>query len=307
MSFEQNEEIIVITADEAGEWKKEKVSVAGIRRMISERFSPDYREQMNTLREVDSQIRAWARSIRDNVKELKNAFKSGRIIDVAILFARFNKHLETVVDIGKDVEIFYEKSLAEFESGHELTDYSELEGLGNKEATLLGDLARKYISKRIYNREIKERNMAVRRLISKAEAVYKTIDTYLDGMKAAKKDGDIGRYVDFLRKISAKQKDFESAFIPTYNRYLKRSVELAMEHDKSKPEKGGLKGEARFQIFLLISLKKPLLLSLHQNTLQLLSLMRELLLRPPLRCQQCLSKKFQKLALNQPNLNRQQL
>ena len=243
MSFEQSEEILLITADEVGNWREEKVSVAGIRRMLSERFSPEYREQMQTLRETDDVIRAWSNALKDTVKELKKAFRAGRIIDVAILFARFNKHLHTVVDIGKDVEVFYERSLAEFESGHELDDLSDIEELGGKTAGVVGDLARKYIAKRIYNKEIKERNMAIRRLISKAELVYKTIDTYLDEMKSAKKAGDIGKYVDYLRKISAKQKGFEAEFLPAYNRYLKRSIDLMKEREAAKPQKGEIKGD----------------------------------------------------------------
>jgi len=234
MSFDENYEITIVTAD--GEnWKKEKVAVAGIRRMLSEWMSSGYKEKMTRLRDVDESIREWAKILKSTVRELKRAFRAGRIIDVAILFGRLNKNIKSLVEAGEDVKNLYEEALSEFEGEHELSDFDVLKEFDKKEAAgFIGDLARKYIGSKFYGKEIRERNMAVRRLIAKAEHVYKTIETYLDEMRSAKNRGDIGRYVDMLKNISDKQKEFETSFVPVYDKYLRKSVDRIMAKQKEE-------------------------------------------------------------------------
>ena len=234
MSLDENYEIVVITAD--GEnWKKEKVAVAGIRRMLSEWMSSGYKEKMTRLRDVDESIREWAKILKSTVRELKIAFRAGRIIDVAILFGQLNRRIKSLVEAGEDVKNLYEEALSEFEGEHELSDFDVLKEFDKKEAAgFIGDLARKYIGSKFYGKEIRERNMAVRRLIAKAEHVYKTIETYLDEMRSAKNRGDIGRYVDMLKNISDKQKEFETSFVPVYDKYLRKSVDRIMAKQKEE-------------------------------------------------------------------------
>jgi hypothetical protein len=233
MSLDENYEIVVITAD--GEnWKKEKVSVAGVRRWLSEWMSSGYKEKMIRLRDVDHSIQEWAKILKTTVKELKRAFRTGRIIDVAILFGRLNKNLKSLVEVGGGVNELYEEALSEFEGEHELSDYDVLKEFDKKEAAFLGDLARKYIGSRFYGKEIRERNMAIRRLIAKAEYVYKTVEGYLDEMRKAKNAGDIGRYVDLLKNISDKQKEFQDSFIPVYDKYLRKSIDRILEKQKKQ-------------------------------------------------------------------------
>jgi hypothetical protein len=246
MSFDENYEITIVTAD--GEnWKKEKIAVAGIRRMfsriprmLSEWMSSGYKEKMTRLRDVDDSIREWAKMLKSTVRELKIAFRAGRIIDVAILFGQLNRRIKSLVEAGEDVKNLYEEALSEFEGEHELYDFDVLKEFDKKEAAgFLGDLARKYIGSKFYGREIRERNMAVRRLIAKAEHVYKTIESYLDEMHSAKARGDIGRYVDMLKNISDKQKEFETSFIPVYDKYLRKSVDRIMAKQKEETKEPG--------------------------------------------------------------------
>ncbi len=237
MSLNENFEFTVITAD-GEDWKREKVSVAGIRRMFSEWISPSYKDKMLRLRDIDESIREWAKILKITVRELKKAFKAGRIVDVAILFARLNKNIKTLVEVGGGVKDIYEEAISEFEAEHELTDYDILKELhGKKESAFWGDLARKHIGSKFYGKELRERNFAVRQLISKAEHVYRIVEGYLDEMKSARNKGDIGRYVDMIKNISDKQKEFEESFIPVYNKYLRKSVERIIKKQDDKVER----------------------------------------------------------------------
>lgn len=90
-----NNDFIIVVAKASDEpWFREKFTPSAWGRMIGEKFSDKYREQMEKLREVDKQIRYWADDLENVLKNAKKAFSQRRYLDVTHWIAQINDRLK---------------------------------------------------------------------------------------------------------------------------------------------------------------------------------------------------------------------
>lgn len=242
------DDIIIITAARPWQWVREKFNVG---RGLTEKWVEGYKEKMEALRAMDDKIYEWSKEFYSLIKEVKKAFKAGRIVDLSVLLVQLNNKLKGVEEISKEFEKEYRNLILELEGESELLSPANKElkefheRLTKKNEALLtliaqggvlSDWARRRVLKRIESKKRRERDSALRSLISNAERIANSIKTYLSNMSSARVGGNIGEYMDNIEKISRKQSEFEDRFIPIYREYLQPTVELALERIQTKEQ-----------------------------------------------------------------------
>jgi hypothetical protein len=241
--------VILVQADRWGTLGKALRALpgrGGISRWLGEKAVSTYKDKMNVLREVDDKIYDWTTDLDDILKKIKKAFKSRRIIDVAILFAQIDKRLRQVEEEGKNIENLYESELEDFEDKYEedldlLKEWYEQYG-GGKTSTAgwLEDLGRKYVSRRMERATTKERNIAIQNLIGMTSSVIANVQTLVDELGDHRNAGKIGEYLSTLKKIEVEQQKFQSGtgtkpgFKDVYEAYLKGPVEEVLEKNQTQ-------------------------------------------------------------------------
>lgn len=230
--MQNQNEIIVITAAGGKTWLKERFMPSSWTRMFGEGLIGDYAKKMDTLRDVDDRIHEWTKDLGQLTREMRQALRGNRFIDVAILLGQLNKKLKNVHEAGKDVKKIEESALKDFERKHDLDIPDDILGTENSglttEAGFLSDLKRKWIAKKFENAHKQKRKLALNSLVDRAERLAKSVKSHVNNLGTARAAGDIGRYVDYLKQISLEQKEFQSMFVPIYNLYLKPVVDEAI-------------------------------------------------------------------------------
>lgn len=238
--MQNQNEIIIITAAGGKTWLKERFMPSSWTRMFGEGLIGDYARKMDTLRDVDDRIHDWTKDLGSLVKEMRQALRGNRFVDVAILLGQLNKKLKNVHEAGKEVKKIEESALKDFERKHDLDIPDDILGMESggltTEAGFLSDLKRKWIAKKFENAQKEKRKLALNSLVDKAERLAKSVRSHVNNLGTARAAGDIGRYVDYLKQISLEQKEFQSMFVPIYNLYLKPVVDQAIRERKEQEE-----------------------------------------------------------------------
>lgn len=235
--MQNQNEIIIITAAGGKTWLKERFMPSSWVRMFGEGLIGDYAKKMDTLRDVDDRIHEWTKDLGALTKEMRQALRGSRFIDVAILLGRLNKKLKNVHEAGKEVKKIEEGALRDFERKHDLNIPDDILGTESEsglttEAGFLSDLKRKWIAKKFETAQKQKRTIALNSLVDRAERLAKSVRSHVNNLGTARASGDIGRYVDHLKQISLEQKEFQSMFVPIYNLYLKPVVDEAIRERK---------------------------------------------------------------------------
>jgi ribosomal protein S21 len=192
-----------------GNWLREKFSPSGIKRWFAEGLISDYASKMEVLREVDDNISRWLGDLDARAKEINNALKANRLIDLGNQIRFLYNELSSVKLEGSKIEETAEEALREFD----------------KQAGLLDDVKRRWVYEKL---ETNKRRLRREKLQSLVKFVQKTIlklKLVLHKMGVARAHGDIGKYIDCLHQVSAIQAELGKEFIPIYNEYLKPLID----------------------------------------------------------------------------------
>lgn len=236
------ENIIIVNAQRwgtLGKWWKEKVPGGGaLKRWVGEKFVPDYQNKMEALREVDDNIYNWTQELDGILKEIKTAFKSRRIIDVAILFANIDGNLRKIEQEGEKLEDLYESGLEDFEDEYVgnleiLKRYHEGQGK-TAQAGFWEDIGRKFVSRRMERETTKKRNIAIKKLIADTETVIGKVKSFVKSLAEHRKSGYIGNYVSVLKKIEKAQQEFQKEFNTVYETHLREPVEEILQKEENQ-------------------------------------------------------------------------
>lgn len=233
------EEIIIIKQAAPKKWVREIIDPRSWVRRMGEGLIGDYREKMEKLRETDDQIQDWAEDLTRLIfninREMQNALKSNRFIDLAILLNSLNNRLKNIIAAGKQVEQISEEAIGEFELEHELPleKMDSDDGL-TSEAGFISDLKRQWVAKKFENKERAARNLALQHLLTTAKTTINRVNNYLEKMRIARTYGNIGDYIQHLKGIEKEQQIFQKAFQIVYNKYLKSFVDKALARQEEQ-------------------------------------------------------------------------
>jgi len=258
-----NDDIILIMAkQEDGEvgWYKEAIGGGRIRRWVTERFSPKFRDSMTQLRKIDENLRDWVGDLKGDVKKIRKAFKSKRIIDVAILMSQLNAKLNTANQYAQEAQALQESQIEDFEKKNIedlllLKDWHERQ---TKTATAgwFTDLARKYMSWRLTTAERKRRNEKIKKVMDLADVIAQNTKRYLGLMKENLNKGDINEYIRLARLLGAQQSKFEQEFADLYNTYFAQTVQEMLDEEREKIEEERARREEELSPGLQEALEK---------------------------------------------------
>lgn len=224
-------QIIVLGASNKT-WLRQKLDPRSWVRWMGESLISDYAEKMEILREVDDNIAEWTEDLDSIVSQMKKALATSRLVDLAILLNKLNTKLKSVLIEGKKVEDVAEKALREYESEHEL----EIpEGLATQ-AGIWDDFKRKWFQSRLELKNRKERNKALKEIINDADKTVKAVKLILSNMTSARVAGQIGKYIDEMKKIEKLQSNFQTKALNIYNKYLNSFVEEALNKKQQSPK-----------------------------------------------------------------------
>lgn len=245
MSFSTNSQpsdVLIVTARDVGTWVREKLSPS---RMFSEWMMSDYKDKMETLRQVDERIYAWTKNLDKMVDEMRKALAAGRYVDLFTLLAELNKKLLLIEAIGGNVKQLQDEALREFETRRELDLPNILEpqeklpaGEGADLAMVkdagVKDWARKMVIEKFLDKERKERRRALLSLINKAARTVGRVQELVGKLGKARATGEIGTYLTILGRISKEQKNFYADFRPVYDKHLKPLVDRVLAEERAK-------------------------------------------------------------------------
>lgn len=227
MSEPETNFIILANLNKEGgvkDWVREIAPSAWVRRM-SEVAIDDYSQKMNILRDTHKKISDWTLHLSDLVKEIKNSWKANRLVDLAMNLQDLNNTLISVVDEGKVIQNVQEKALREFDKENNRI---------SRNAGFFDDMKRNWVANKMETKERAARKKALLTLIVAAQACVNKVNVCLDTMGKFKASGDIGKYVDELKKIASYQKEFQKTFIPIYSKYLKNLVDEVLTDQNSQ-------------------------------------------------------------------------
>ncbi|HVI40976.1 MAG TPA: hypothetical protein VM577_09970 [Anaerovoracaceae bacterium] len=235
--MQNKEDIIIITAAGKSTWLRERLP-GGWARGLGERLIGGYKEKMEILRGVDDRVYEWLSDFKQVVNQMRRAAEANRLVDVAILLHNLNTKLNNVKQISGEVKKLEDSDVAPFEKEHEgVLPEEDLFSVDDNgfvsEAGMWSDFKRRWVAKHLESKERRERSMAIRSLITTAETVADDVEKYLSEMSKARASGDIGAYVDVLNRVSKKQIEFKSKFVPVYNKYLAPVVNKVKEERKA--------------------------------------------------------------------------
>lgn len=229
------------------QWLKEKGNLS---RHMAETFSSVFKDQMEILREVDSEIRENAAGLPHYLKEAKKALKQRRYLDVAHFLNRINQDVKVVLNEGNKLKELREDHIDDFYGDYKYFDPNEQ--IFSKEAGLLDffddrQRAAKVLEK-IYKNKTKKRNRDMQKLVNDAERAVNNILNRFEIMGDLRASGKISDYISELDKISQIQNKFEESFKEKYFEHIAPMVERmkgeSAEVEKIQDELGGTKEEA---------------------------------------------------------------
>ena len=249
-------EYFIVTASKPGTWLREKLDPRSWVRMFGEGLISDYAEKMEMLREADDKIQAWTEDLSDLAKRADKALAARRLVDVAIILNEINERFKKIKQFESFIKEVSEKSITQFQQESE--NFIPEQGILASdeksdlivEAGIFNDLKRKFLAEKLQSKEQKEKFLALKILVQYTKQVVESVKKTLKEMEKNRAYGNIGKYLDGLKKINIKQQEFQSKFQDIYSKHLKSLVEDAMGKNlpaknenleavepKSKPQK----------------------------------------------------------------------
>lgn len=269
-----NDDIIIVTAAGAGTWLRERFTPKGIQRWLTESAVSEYAHKMDILREVDDRIYEWAKDLSVYIDLMEKAYESNRLADLASLGVSIKRTLkgisseiskvEKLVGISEESEKeflrqrqpeipfttklktrFYEPTdrfdLSREEIAREMQNRaSSKEDQLLKEAGVfdfLDDWTRSWVAKKLRTEKGKQRDRALKSFFRTSKLIINNLKRVTDNLHKLRAQGEIGSYLDSLKKVERLQKDFlygsgkessdktEEGFYYVYDTYLKDIIE----------------------------------------------------------------------------------
>jgi hypothetical protein len=251
MQKENSDELmLIVTAEGNASWLREKFHPSSWVRNFGEGLMSDYKSKMQTLRQVDNRVAHWLGDLGSYVKRMEKALSANHLMDLVGLLAQVNHKLKNAINDGKEVSNLSQEALQEFDEGPSgmLPDFSE--ELDEKLAQTQGQLSkeswdwldrkkREWVARRFEDKEREKRRIALSKLVDITRQTVLEVQEQLEVLGKARAAGQIGAYIDGLRKISAIQKKFHAQFSPIYVKYLApivRRIKQREEAEKSIKE-----------------------------------------------------------------------
>ena len=212
-----------LIANESGEWFVKDAGAIGnlIRRpmrWVSEQMFSGYQQQMEKLREIDSQIRVWTKDLDGLVDKAVNSRKLGKPLDVIFWLSQINNRLKLVGDKKKELSDIQDQHIEEYYGDTEQgipDDYFQFGENKIVEAGFLDNLKRKMTTtnvERMYRKRLLEQSRSLVALLNLAKSTVNRVNTLLDQMESSRNAGDISLYIDCLDKIADQQNRFDGQF-----------------------------------------------------------------------------------------------
>lgn len=217
------------------QWLKEKGNVS---RHMAETFSGVFKDQMEILREVDSNIREYASGLPHYLKNAKKSLKQRRYLDVAHFLNRINQDIKPILNESNRLKELREDHIDDFYGDAEHFDPNEQ--YFSKEAGLLDffddrQRAAKILEK-IYKNKLKQRHRDMQKLVNEAERTINKLMGHFETLGDHRASGEISDYIQTIDKISAEHKKFEDSFKEKYFEHIAPMVER-MRGKKEEEEK----------------------------------------------------------------------
>lgn len=213
---------------------------------IMERFSPEFNELMDLLREVDDKVREEASDLKDLLKVAESNFNRREYITCFSYLARFHEKIDNInmelSRLNKSVDLKHQKFLFE-DLDKEHIDYllnKKNRYLKNKEAglgvvkdwwhNLTSDRGRALSAwEKRFPKYAKELKSELKNLLNKSESLHNFLKISFKAMASFRAIRKIEDYVKIVSKIKDKFKDYDRLFLSVYNKQIKN----LMEYQKS--------------------------------------------------------------------------
>lgn len=212
-------------------------------RWVAEQASPDYATHMDTLREVDDQIKIWTDDLSSALDRAEDAKKIGKPLDAIFWLGQINTRLKLISGKKKELEDlegdYLEKYFGEYEQPLPEDYFSE----GEEKLVQAGVLD--YLGRRItthkfeqaHKRRLQEASRALVRLLNLAKIAVGRTQSMLKDMSSARGSGDISRYIQLLEKIGEQQSKFETEFRAIYDRQFAPMVAKIKQRQMEEKER----------------------------------------------------------------------
>jgi hypothetical protein len=233
-------DIIIITAASAGTWIKERFTPSGLKRMLGEGFLSSYKQKMHDLRIIDDKIYIWAKELQKLLKAAKKANEAGRISDLISVLDGIKSKLNNISSQKTEAEnlIKFDDVIHQFEKDPVKSKGLTKEELSilNKEAGLIDDWKRNYLKTKLENKERKERQNAINKLLVNTENIINNVFNYVALLGKARVGGNIGDYYDTLSDISKEQTKFEAMYNDVYTKYKLHELKDEAKEEQKQQE-----------------------------------------------------------------------
>jgi hypothetical protein len=221
--------------------KREDYGVTGLARKFNETFSSTYQEEMQKLREIDTEIRTEATSLKPNLAAAKKALKDHRYLDLFHFADQINKALLEITGRTDELSSPSREHINEFYGGYENYDPSGDYSFA-KEAGVLDSIfgtkrerAAKTLEK-LYRKKIQKQKLAMDKLARNLEAVVNNTISEFKLMKVFRREGKLEEYIESLQKIEIARKKIAAELKSLYDTYIKDIIEYKRKLNEQKQE-----------------------------------------------------------------------
>lgn len=255
-------ELIIVTSGKRWNRFKEKLHPV---RWLGESLIDDYKEKMETLRDVDDKLNIWVEGLENAIKDMQKAFQSKSFKDLYIISYHINKNLENINRSVKRVNTLSEKALEEFSlPGHNTgrggpdsgltekdiakyySDYSDVDDLLRSTAGVLDFFERKsreWVANKLKTKTYNEMIKKIELFLKESKAIVQQLKSTLKEAGGYRRSGEIGKYLDKMNGragIAALQDRFIKIYTKTYNEALeplfkRHGISMESEEKASTP------------------------------------------------------------------------
>lgn len=228
--------------DKTKRWLKETSPT----RWVAEQASPDYSTHMNTLREVDDQIKAWSDDLSSALDRAEESKKVGKPLDAIFWLGQINTRLKLISGKKKELEElegdYLEKYFGEYDQP--VSEENYFSGGENKlvQAGLLDYVGRRITTRKFeqaHKKRLQEARLALIKLLNLAKVAVGRTQSMLKEMSSARGSGDISRYIQLLEKVGEQQSKFETEFRAIYDRQFAQMVAKIKQRQMEEKERSG--------------------------------------------------------------------
>jgi hypothetical protein len=243
---------------EAGGWNPLKRVWRGVKEWASD----DYKDAMENLRQIDSEIREWTDTLRSFLKKAEEAQRQGRHLDVVTWLNEINQRLRFISSRGKGIEDLRDDQIKQFYLQHEETPVNPHDNI--VQAGIIDNTKRWLATRQLkeqYGKKIKLQRQAVETLFTLCKRTINGVESNINEMERLKDYGDIESYIEKLGKISALQKTFETKFLAIFDEFFAADVAKINAASKANKEKSQEKSQQRSE--RISNRQLPLILDEH--------------------------------------------